>query len=155
MSTFQDVATEFNDAFESSKRDDDTTFYKLKNDAPEWLQGSSVMMAIHAALDDRLPDDWVYKKVYFLSDRITDKENADDARDTTSEWADSLVDTYNSDRSKWLASHLNNAALVDEAVEEYGTEGDTFERIGIGQYLAIERIAAAVIEAIETEANDR
>ena len=60
-------------------------------------------------------------------------------------------------RSAWLAGHRNNAALVDDAAEEYGQAdgSDTFARIGVGQYLAIERIGQAVIQAVEDEADGR
>lgn len=152
---FQRVAEELNNAFESDTRDDGSTFYKLKDDRPEWLQGSDVMMAVHSALDDRLPDDWVYETAYYLAEQISDCDDADEARDKTGEWADSLVDVYNHDRLKWLGMHLNNAFLCDDAAEEFGPAEDTFSHIGRGQYLAIDRIAHALIEQIEEEADGR
>lgn len=155
MTAFRTVANEFNNAITSDTRDDGETFYKIKDDAPEWLKGSDVSMAIHRAIDDRFPDDWVYEQMYFLAEHISDCDEADEARDKVSEWADSLVDVYNAARLKWLAMHLNNALLCDEAEEELGGGGDMFERIGAGQNLALDRIAHAMIEAIDEEANER
>ena len=158
--TFQTVAAELGDSFESFTRDNapDDRCYRLKEDAPEWLQGSEVMIAVHKALDDRLPDDWVYEQAAMIADWLVncDYESADDARENIGEEADSLVDVYDAARTTWLASHLNNAFLVDDACEELGAgDKDTFTRIGYGQYHAIELIANAVIEQVSDEAESR
>jgi hypothetical protein len=157
--TFSTVLAEMAEAFEQSKRDDGKTFYKLKDDAPEWLKGSDVMLKIHSALDDRFPDDWVYETAWAIAENLTgyDDANADDANDQLHEVADGLVDVYNSDRARWLALHLNNALLCDEAAEESGTpiDVDMFSRIGAGQHLAIERIGYALITAVDAELDER
>lgn len=166
LNTFAKVMKEFADAFVSDKRNDGKRFYKLKdgvNDAgsPDWLSGdagSKVMREIHEALDDRLPNDWVYEAVSSLADAFVDHnvEDEDEAREACHEIADGLVDVYNSDRLKWLSDHMNNAALVDEACNEFGAEGkDTFDRIGLGQFYAYERLANAVIDAVQAEADSR
>ena len=157
---FQLVAEELNKAFISDTRADGTKFYKLADDAPEWLQGSEFSLACHKALDDRFPDDWVYEQMYFLADYICQYETADAARDAMGEIADGMVDVYNTERTKWLAMHLNNADLCNEAARELGfefrpDENGILELIGMGQYIAIERIGNAMIELIEQEANDR
>ena len=155
---FLTVLEELNAAFVSDTRNDGTVFYKLVDNAPEWLQGSDVSLACHKALDDRLPDDWVYEQMTAIASDLWDRDldNADDAREAMGEIADSLVDVYNADRARWLASHLNNAFLVDDAVEELGGgEEDTYQRIGLGQYVAIERIGYALIQCIEEEAETR
>lgn len=162
LNTFQTVMKEFANAFESAKRaDSKSTYYRLRDDAPEWLRkdaGSKVMREIHESLDDRLPDDWVYEAVSSITDAFVDhkSEDEDEAREACHEIADGLVDVYNSDRIKWLGLHLGNAALVDEACSEFGAEGkDTFDRIGLGQFYAYERLANAVIEAVKDEAESR
>ncbi len=158
MSTFTTVIAEFAAAFETKTRKGGERFYRIKAKAPKWLQGSDVMREIHTAVDDRLPDDWVYEQAAAVAEALAERDihDADDAREASHEISDSLVDVYNADRSKWLAMHLNNAALVDEAVSELGgSDADTFHRIGLGQFLAISRIADAVISACEAEADGR
>ena len=161
-SIFAKVMKELADAFVPGKRDDGTTFYKLSDEAPTWLQkdaGSKVMREIHSALDDRLPNDWVYEAVSSLADAFVDHEaeDEDSARDSSHEIADGLVDVYNNDRLQWLASHMLNANLVDEACDELGCDpkADTFSRIGLGQFYAYERLANAVIAAVQSEAESR
>lgn len=167
LNTFAKVMKEFAEAFVSDKRTDGKTFYKLKdgvkdNGVPDWLSGdvgSKVMREIHEALDDRLPNDWVYEAVSSLADAFVDYgcEDEDSARESLHEIADGLVDVYNSDRLQWLADHMNNALVVDEACEELCADAkmDTFSRIGLGQYHAYDRLGNAVISAIKTEADGR
>ena len=164
---FAKVMKEFADAFVTDKRNDGKTFYKLKdgvndNGVPDWLSGdngTTVMREIHQALDSRMPDDWVYEAVSHIADAFESSgvDNEDDAREQTHEIADGLVDVYNSDRLQWLASHLLNVDIVDEACKEMGCDNDAgiIDRIGVGQYYAYERLANAVIEAVKSEADGR
>jgi hypothetical protein len=143
---------------------EEPTFTKLKDDRADWLKGDDeyrFMREIHEALDDRMPDDWVYQQASSIADRLTEYEDADSARDSISEIADGLVDPYNTDRAKWLASHLLNAGIVDRAIEELGFDftgpnsTGIFGAIGLGQYVALEAIANAIIAAIEAEMEAR
>jgi hypothetical protein len=154
---FENVLAELAAAFVADKRDDGKTFYKLKDDAPAWLEGSDVMLAIHSALDDRLPCDWVYEQAASIAENLGgyDCDDADDAREHMTEIAGGLVDVYYSDLTAWLADHTNNALICDESAAEFGGDGDTFSRIGAGQYMAIERIGRALISEVENEADDR
>jgi|GEM_PF-2472230 hypothetical protein len=156
MTPFRTVLEELITAFTSDTRDDGTVLYKFRDDAPSWCN-PELMQGIHAAVDDRFPDDWVYETAAHVADNLTgyDVEDGDAARDILHEVVDGLVDVYNADRLRWLASQLNNALLCDEAAEEFGHKGDMFEQIAQGQALAIDRIANAVIQAIETEAGNR
>ena len=166
-SMFLRVAKEFASAFETAKRDSSgETFWRLKDDAPEWMRGDAgrqIMFAIHGAMDGtddpRLPSDWVYEHTSRIADELVQREpdGEDDAREPAMEIADSLVDVYNADRARWLGDHLGNAALVDEACTDLGVGADEgiYERIAKGQYLALERIANAVIDAIAAEAETR
>ena len=158
LTTFQIVLTEFAGAFTCGKRDDGKTFYRVKDDAPTWLKGSSVMLAIHSAVDDRLPDDWIYESTAAIASAMTgySADNADAMRESVHEIADGMVDVYTTDRTAWLASHLYNLQLCDDACAELGCEGsDITNRIGVGQYYALERIASAIVEACDEEATTR
>ena len=156
--TFQDIMKELSAAFVSDTRTDGGRFWKLRDDAPKWLQGSDFALAVHQAVDDRAPDDWVYESMAHLADTMAgyDFDDADAARDSVSEIADGAVDVYTSDLTAWLASRLDNVALVTEAREELGPSDDGVDReIMRGQYLGLERIAYAIILAVEEEAEAR
>lgn len=157
MSKFQTCLKEFADAFEAGKRNNGETFYRIKDSAPEWLQGSSVMMAIHAHVDDRMPDDWIYESARGIAQSLLGYDlDSEDLGDIAHEVADGQVDIYNGARLGWLASHANNADLCDEAQAEFGSDSDDMiTRIGIGQYLALSRICDAVISVCRKEASNR
>jgi len=149
----QTVAKELAGAFTSDKRDNGGTFYMFKDDALEWIDENDVSHNFHRAVDDRLPDDWVYTQAAHAADSLAEYEDIEAMRDAVSEIADGQVD--NSDRAAWLASHLGNHALCDEAVSEGLCDGkDIDETIGVGQYIAIERICNALIDAIEARAEE-
>jgi hypothetical protein len=118
---------------------------------------------VHAAVDGpRLPDDWVYEQCASVASALVERvrygiSSADDAREALREIADELVDVYNADRLAWLASHLGNVAIVAEACADLDVspDTDTFTRIRLGQCEAISRIAGALIDACEFEADRR
>lgn len=154
--TFSAALTEFAEAFETRTRNDGGEFTCLKDDCPDWIDTDTIH-DIHSALDDRMPDDWVYETAASFADTLSGYtcEDADDARGNVHEIADGMVDVYHADRLKWLAANLNNAFLVDDACEEFGSsDADTFQRIGLGQFMAIRRIGDAVIAAIENHVEE-
>lgn len=161
MSTFKTVAQELAAAFTSDTRSDGTVFYKLKDERAAWISKDyeeGPVGKAHSAVDDRLPDDWIYEQCACIADTLTEYDDADDARDHISEIADGEVDTYNAARSAWLASHLGNLALCDEAMEDFGSdypEGGISQIIALGQFKALEAITGALIDAIEDEAQAR
>lgn len=153
--TVATVAAELAAAFVSSERNDGSTFYKVKDGAPDWIT-SDLMRTFHEAVDDRLPDDWIYSQIAHFADSLTEYEDIEAMRDAAHELADGQVDIYNTERAAWLASHLANQALCDEGIEEGLCDGrDISQTIGVGQYIALERIVQAMISAIEAEAQDR
>lgn len=156
--TMAELAQAFSDAFERGERDQpnefgDRAFYKLKEGAPEWMH-RAVQEAHCVGGELLMPNDWIYDACDTISGRMADSdpERWDDA---AAEWADSGVDVYNADRTKWLASHLFWAGVVDEAVEELGhSDQGIFGDIGIGQYHALSHIAAALIQAVREQAEE-
>lgn len=100
-----------------------------------------------------LPDDWIYEQIAsVLSD--LESRDPDDWEDQAGEIADSLVDCYSADRTKWLASHLARVAYVTQACEEYGRREDLIDQIGLGQYAELSHITHTVIRAIFDRADD-
>ena len=157
---WQAVAEELAESFERASRDDGTRYTKVRDDAPDWID-TDLMRELHQAVDDRMPNDWIYEQIAAIASAMHEygQDNEDDARDDVSEIADGLVDIYYSDLTKWLADHgdIENAALCDEAVLVLGEpEGnDIHKRIMLGQYMALDRLANAIIQAITDEADGR
>lgn len=155
---FEEVAEELSSAFTTQKRDD-KTIYNLKDEFRRSKEGwinSDLMLRFHKAIDDRMPDDWIYEVIANGSSSLAEYEDVDAARDAIHEIADGMVDVYNSDVLRWLADHQMNACLCDEAAEEFGgADNDTIKRAQLGQYLGITRILSEMVEAIEEEAEER
>ncbi len=152
---FKTVTGELSEAFESFKRNNGKTAYKRKDDCPDWIT-SDLMLQFHQALDDRLPSDWVYETVMHLASSFEERDSIEDIEDDSlHEIVDGQVDVYYSHLTDWLASHNGNLCLVDEACEELGRPDDTSKAIQLGQYMAIERIARAMLEAIGEEIEER
>jgi len=158
MTTYQKAAEELSEAFTTIHRDgSDEHIYVLKDEVKRgdgWIN-SELILRFHEVLDNRLPDDWVYEIIAHGADSLEYYETADEARDAVHEIADGLVDIYNSNALRWLASHQLNAFLCDDAADEFGRAKDTIQHVQQGQYLAITRILAAMVEAIEEEASGR
>ena len=156
----QAVAQELVDAIIKDKRDDGSVFFKLKDPAPGWISDREVAHKCHQALDDRLPDDWVYVIISGAADVIAgcDDDDIDLDNDLQHEIAEILTDHAISDLTKWLASHNLNVDLVDEYVKESGN-GDGEEGIAAtirgAQNRAITEIVRQLLELIIEEAEGR
>ena len=164
LPVLQVVFAELANSFESDTRTDGTIFYKIKADAPDWVTGGKgdgfkLMQNVHEALDDRLPDDWVYGAAEYIASKFTEYpvESISEMFDNLHEIVDGYVDVYNSELVKWLASNLNNAALCDEAVEEFGYDKDRgiFGMIAAGQYHTLELIGSMLLTAVREEVEAR
>lgn len=155
--TFQTVAQELANAFERGVREDGSAFYKFADSAPEWCDGN-LAHRIHAAVDGanpRFPSDWIYASMVALADDIAHCVEADAAYDAVHEMADGAVDIYSPDLFEWM-KNVYNAALVEEAQQEFGIEGmNITQQIQRGQYLGLTRIASALIDEIQEELDNR
>lgn len=74
----------------------------------------------------------------------------DEPHDMIHEIADNDVDIYNSDLLDWVAKD-NNFELVDEATEEFGTQGSIIDLIRGGQYKANETILWEAWEEVKKD----
>lgn len=149
--TESELMADFYGHFVSVVRNDGTKFYHLRSDTPR-----QYMEIVHAAHDGMLPDDYVYETLYFLAGKFDDVL-PDDWDDQAPDLCDSLVDVYNTDLLRWLASHLYRAQFVDEAVQDYGFDpGDfsLFKLLALGQYSEIRQIADYLISGIRNLADD-
>lgn len=159
---FQTVARELSAAFVVATRDNGAEFYKLADGSPDWVE--SVPLDCHEAVDGdcpRLPCDWIYRLAARAAEWAAEHESGDDCRDNIGEFADGECDVYTGALYAWAAAHANNRELCDAAVAEYGQPADGFDAATVeryfrmGQYLGAERAAAAVVAAIEAEAERR
>lgn len=164
--TFRAVAAELAAAFETATRTNGETFHRIRRDAAPWVAGdgaASIMHSAHVAVDGpdcRLPCDFIYRLAARAAEFIAGHDSADAARDAVGEFADSAVDVSIPRLFSWAADHANNRALADDFMAERGGGGGGFETMAVaalqgGQYLAAERVASAMIDAVETEAAGR
>lgn len=167
--TFRTVAAEMSAAFVTATRTNGETFYKFKKDAPAWIADNSaeLMRGVHEAVDGRdcrLPDDFIYRLAALAAEFVSQFDDADDARGSVCDFADGVVETSIPRLFAWAADHANNRALADEFFSESfdagarmasGFESGVVAALQGGQYLAAERVAAAIIDAVENEAASR
>ena len=134
------------DAMDVSERPSGEKFVRVKDGSPDWMD--EVVRAAHGY--DIFPDDWRYAEIKDAASAIHDRDgDAESAADEVE------ADAYNMDRVRWLASHLERAAICDEAAKELGfqydgDEGDVMALIGLGQYYErrgiVQRLAEALVE---------
>jgi hypothetical protein len=133
---------EFYAAFESDKRDDGNTFYKLKNGSPEWMTD-----VIHAVHDDKLPDDTVYEMIYQALSTLTelDEESGQD------EMMDAIYemepDVYTSNLTAWLNKRADHVYYLTEALEQFEIK-DGFAALSAAQKMQMDEIGSALINEL-------
>lgn len=143
------VASEFSAAFIRDTRNDGKDFYKLRDGSPQWMTD-----AVHAAHGDIMPDDWIFDQCDSIARSLTEYE-PERWEDAAHDIADGLVDVYNNDRARWLASHLAFGEMCDEATDELGQASGIYETIGRGQYYMLLRMVDAIVNALTDEAERR
>lgn len=147
------LAGQMSAAFEGKKRDNGDSFRVLKSGAPEWM--SDVSLAAH--MDGAFfPMDWIYDKTENALDHIANLDAiGSDFDDAGHEYADSNVDLYNGELAAWLAENLQFGEYCDDAAREYGSDGEGIYRsIQLGQYSFLRDLFAAVLNALESVAED-
>lgn len=141
LATVQALATHARAFFAQDKRTNGDDFWKTE-DAPEWL--STLCMDAHESM---FPDDWKYGFIVEVLDALSSDEH-----DDPEEARDSLEpDIYNRDLLLWLASHLERAGFVDEAVSEYGGHSDNgiIGDIGMGQLHEMHQVFGSVLQSLK------
>jgi hypothetical protein len=128
--TVYTLAAALEAAFISDTRTNGETFYKLRDDSPEWLSD-----AIFVAHDRTMPDDWRYSAIRAVAGEIAESEDDTDPDESDWERCVSLVDCYTARLTAWLGSRVDRAAYCDDAADEYGwpTEGGIIKLLQMGQ----------------------
>jgi len=141
---------ELSDSFVTSTRTDGTKYTHCADTAPDWV--SDVVHACHGHMG---PDDWRYRMIAECAGDLCDYA-PDEWQESLHEVADSLVDIYTSQLLQWLASRNDRTDYIDDARREglIDADADETNRIMIGQYQEYMEILQAMMQAIETVADD-
>ena len=142
------LATEAAGYFERATRDDESTYTRTVDGAPEWVTD-----LVYSAHGDFLPEDWRYACIEAVLDHLADGGDPEDPHP----FADEHVDIYNAARLQWLASNLTRPGYVDEARAEglIGPDADIMDQIGIGQYQEAVEVFGLVTAALERQRDER
>ena len=141
---FQQLAEIAERSFEIATRnpgtDAESTFVRVRDDAPAWV----TEMMRDAAHDGAsyLPDDYRYSMAQDACEIIAEYDDEDDVRDAAREWEPS---PYTHDLTAWLHSRPSRVHYLDEALAEYGTV-DGFQALAIAQQMEFSEVFDAVLE---------
>lgn len=127
-------------AFETAKRDDGTSFVRLKDGSPDWM--TDVCREAHGGM---LPDDMRYKMIREVVDIMTETEDEDEQREAL----DGLVDVSYYNLAQWLASGTSRFGYCDEAAEEFGPPKSTDQLLQWGQLREYEEILSQLRSALD------
>lgn len=148
------VAEEWSKLFTTAKRDSGEEF--TKHSAPD---DSPLYDAVRDAHGSMLPDDTRYAMIRSAIDAIAEASEGSDVSDVAHEFADGEPSVYNAARARWLASHIERGAYVDEAAQEYGlpdaSEFSVYDAIARGWYMEALEVFNSIAESIEAEAEAR
>lgn len=148
----QKLASEASDWFEQATRPDGEKFYRLKDGHPEWVKE-----LVYDAHGDLLPDDWRYETILDALNFIDDAAEDSYTGDIASEFANSNVDVYTSDRFDWLSSNLQRQSYVDDAIQDFGGAGENdgiVDVVGWGQYKESEEVFYSVATSLGAQLED-
>lgn len=139
--TIEELADYAKDFFEQKRRDDGSSYWKLKDDYPTWVR--EMLFRIHDK-GHWLPDDYKYEfavdALYALAEGQDPEEGAYEIE----------PDVYTNALHKWLTSHPYRSTYVDEAVREFGwpKEGGLDQALMGGQVLEKQEVWRLVLDAL-------
>lgn len=102
-------------SFQIKTRDDGSTFYCAKDDAPEYV--SDLCYDVH---DYMLPDDYRYQFLVEALEYIDDNlDPLDDSLDSIDPFDACEPDCMNHDLIRWLGSNLSRMYYCDNVMQDY------------------------------------
>lgn len=149
MKTVQQLASELCGALEQNKRNDESEFYALKKDSPQWM--TDVIRAVHG---DKLPDDTVYEMINRAAGALVDADESlllhdpdgDDLREAIYQIE---PDIYTSDLTAWLHASTDHVFHINSVLSEFGGDiKDGFQLLQLAQKAQIEEIGYALLDAL-------
>jgi len=139
----QDLANEAASYFEKATREDGSEYWRVQNDAPEWVRS-----LVYAAHDngELLPDDHRYRfTIEALWNIVGDGKDAEPPE----------ADIYTSDLLTWIASNLNRQAYADEIIQEYGSLIQNFNALlTLAQQLEKDEVFDIVLDFLREKADE-
>lgn len=149
MKTIVNLAKEMEKQMTTSKRNDDTIYYHLKKDHPEWMTE-----VIHGVHGDKLPDDYTYEFIadalYILCD-LDDEVDVDAIHEEIFERTE--PDVYTSDLTAWLGARNDHVYYLTEALEEMDIK-DGFQALAYAQAKHKEEVALDLVHELEKLAEE-
>jgi len=129
--------------FVRQARADDSLYYILTADAPDWLRE-----AVYQAHDDEAPNDWRYETCADIWEGLMDAIKHDmDLDDFIHTAADDCVPIYTHELTTWLDDNPSRMAYMDEYIETIGRPSDSDELLRGGIYLCVYRMASILVDA--------
>lgn len=116
--------------FEYAIRTDGSEYWRLTDDAPDWLHD-----AVYEAHDGELPNDWRYAQCYGIVEYLDQSDNP--ATDGDFEYADTAVEPYTYELLQWYAADLDRISYADENTLEFGPGEGLGHTLLLGQAYAI------------------
>lgn len=157
MTRLAPLAAAFASAFMTKAFDNGESRIVLRDGAPDWM--TEIVREGHGGM---MPNDQSYSMILAVANEIDDllRDNpdltADDLNDARHERIDSLIPVYNTERTAWLASHLDRAEYVNEALENMGGHlghgDDIFSLLAQGIYNELSHIWDAIERGLTAQA---
>jgi len=126
--------------FEYATRPNGTGYWRLRDDAPDWLAD-----AIYVAHDDELPNDWRYTTAYGIVRHLDESDNP--ATEGDFEYAESAATPYTEDLLLWYADNLNRLGYADENAREFGPGESLGHTLLCGQEFCIAAMFRVIADA--------
>jgi hypothetical protein len=144
--TIHTLAGEAYSWLEQRQRDDGEYYWVIKDGAPDWMQP-----LVYQAHGSMMPDDDRYCMIAVVLREIECADDIDDAREQATE-----PPIYTSERLRWLASHLDRVAYVDDAVSEMGglNGSSIVDAIAWGWSAEAGEVFDLVVSALEDRLSD-
>lgn len=154
MTRLAPLAAAFASAFMTKAFENGESRIVLRDGAPDWM--TEIVREAH---DGMMPNDQSYSMILAVANDIHDLLSYDpetDLDDIRHERIDSLIPVYNTERTAWLASHLDRAEYVNEAMREYGIgdDPDIYDLIALGIECELRNIWAAVERGLEAQRDE-
>lgn len=109
-------------------------------------EGRSILSGVMRDLN--MAQDFLYNEVYNALEAIAES-GLEDVENNPGAYY--VTDSYTSNLTAWLASNINHAQYLTEALDKYGVFRDGSDALRIAQDLAMEKVWMAVIRAVQDE----
>jgi hypothetical protein len=137
-------AQELYDQMEMAKRDDDSEYWRVK----EEFRGGPITEMIFTVHDGLFPDDYIYEFVVDALGALSDCDgDLDSAREGTE------ADVYTSRLTAWLHSNNLRMYFMQEVLDEF--DGlDAFQQLGYAQHMEREQVLLGVFGWLDENVPD-